>query len=208
MWLLELPAELGYEGGGTGGGIDSGLGWGPEVIGGIVGATAVCRTGFWTWVLFTDFMITGDWEMACLAVHAWRAVGRLDRLALEAELEAHEVWVAHEEALDMEETGDSLLWSCCMLVFRPFKPLSRGSWGVRWVAMPEQHTGWRSRACICVTSKTWWSVTHSGWATIAGSTTGNLRQGRVKGYCEIYSDFGGLRGFSDWFNVNEGLSPP
>lgn len=38
--------------------------------GGDVGAMAVCRTGFCTRVLLTDCMMTGECEMACLAVHA------------------------------------------------------------------------------------------------------------------------------------------
>ena len=45
--------------------------------------------------------------MACLAVHACNGDGRFAKLALEAELEAHEG--VSEDTLEVEETGDSFL---------------------------------------------------------------------------------------------------
>lgn len=44
-------------------------------VSGAVGAIAVWSTGFCTWVLFTDCMMTGDWDLAWRADHAWSGRG-------------------------------------------------------------------------------------------------------------------------------------
>lgn len=44
---------------------------------GVVGAMAVCNTGFCTWVLFTDCIIIGGWVFVCRAPHAGTGVGRV-----------------------------------------------------------------------------------------------------------------------------------
>lgn len=51
---------------------------------GLVGATAwaVCKTGFWTWVDFTDCMMMGEWVLACLADQACIELDLLDPLRM------------------------------------------------------------------------------------------------------------------------------
>ena len=81
-----------------------------ELRGGVVGATAVCKTGFFTWVLFTDCMITGDWEMACLAVHA--CTGRFGKFPdIEIGVCEDDIGVCEDELL-VEDAEDNFFCNC------------------------------------------------------------------------------------------------